>query len=53
VVAADFVQCATIVGCHFDTFGTIEIDHEAAKKAFENEDKVLILPKIGSELALG
>jgi L-ascorbate metabolism protein UlaG (beta-lactamase superfamily) len=49
VIAADFVQCNTIIGCHYDTFGFIKIDHEAAIKAFEAEGKELILPKIGGE----
>ncbi|MEO0040767.1 MAG: hypothetical protein RL329_215 [Bacteroidota bacterium] len=47
VVAADFIQCNTIIGCHFDTFESIKIDKDAAKKCFEAEDKVLILPAIG------
>ncbi len=48
VIAADFVQCEQVIGCHFDTFGFIEIDHEAAVKAFEDENKILLLPEIGS-----
>lgn len=47
VIAADFVQCEQVIGCHFDTFGFIKIDHEAAVKAFEAENKTLLLPKIG------
>lgn len=50
VIASDFIQCDTIIGCHFDTFGYIKIDHDAAVKAFEAENKELILPAIGSEL---
>jgi L-ascorbate metabolism protein UlaG (beta-lactamase superfamily) len=52
VIAADFIQCDTIIGCHFDTFGFIKIDHEAAQAAFEAENKELILPKIGGEMSL-
>jgi len=26
-IAANFIECDKIVGCHFDTFGFIEIDH--------------------------
>lgn len=48
VIAADFVQCEQVIGCHFDTFGFIKIDHEAAVKAFEAENKTLLLPEIGS-----
>jgi L-ascorbate metabolism protein UlaG (beta-lactamase superfamily) len=53
VIAADFIQCDTIIGCHYDTFGYIKIDHDAAVAAFEKEGKSLILPKIGGELELG
>ena len=52
-MAADFIQCETIIGCHFDTWGPLTIDHEVAKKAFEAENKTLILPKIGGELQWG
>jgi L-ascorbate metabolism protein UlaG (beta-lactamase superfamily) len=48
IIAADFVQCEQVIGCHFDTFGFIEIDHEAAVEAFEKEKKILLLPEIGS-----
>ena len=53
VVAADFIACDTVIGCHYDTWQPIEIDHEAAIKAFEAEGKTLILPKIGGELQWG
>jgi L-ascorbate metabolism protein UlaG (beta-lactamase superfamily) len=51
VVAADFIQCTTIIGCHYDTFGYIKIDRDDAVKAFEEEKKELILPKIGKEMS--
>jgi len=47
VIASDFIECEKIIGCHYDTFGYIKIDHEAAKKAFEKRGKELILPTIG------
>ena len=53
VIAADFIQCNTIIGCHFDTWQPLKIDHEAAKLAFEEENKQLILSKIGGELEFG
>ena len=53
VVAADFIACDTVIGCHYDTWQPIEIDHEAAIKAFEAEGKTLILPKVGGELHWG
>lgn len=53
VIASDFIHCSTIIGCHYDTFGYIKIDHEAAQNAFEEEEKELILPAIGGELEWG
>jgi len=32
VVASDFIECDKILGCHYDTFGFIEIDHKVAKE---------------------
>ncbi len=48
VIASDFIQCDKIVGCHYDTFGFIEIDHDEAKKQFQDQQKKLILMDIGS-----
>ncbi len=50
IIAADFIQCTTVIGCHYDTFDAIKIDKEAAKAAFEEEEKELILLEIGEEL---
>ena len=52
VIAADFIKCDTIIGCHYDTFGYIEIDHQAAKDAFTNAGKKLLLPEIGNPIEL-
>lgn len=49
-MAAEFIQCDRIVGCHYDTFGYIRIDHDAARKAFSDKGKELLLPKIGATL---
>ena len=38
-IASDFVECDKVVGCHYDTFGYIKIDHDAAKKAFSTKGK--------------
>lgn len=51
-IAADFVQCNKVIGVHFDTFGYIKIDHEAAKETFGAAGKALILPKIGECISL-
>lgn len=45
--AANFVNCDTIVGMHYDTFPWIEIDREKAIALFENARKRLILMDIG------
>ncbi len=51
IIAAEFIQCDTIIGLHFDTFGYIRIDHQAAQDAFAEKGKRLILPKIGETIA--
>lgn len=48
-IAAEFIECDTIIGCHYDTFGYIKIDHDAAHNAFEAKGKELILLDIGQE----
>ena len=52
VIAAEFIQCDKIIGCHFDTFGYIEIDKEAAIKAFADKGKELILLEIGESIEI-
>lgn len=47
---ADFVQCKTVVGVHYNTFGFIKIDMEAAKDAFRSAGKTLLLPAIGETI---
>ncbi|MFQ5448648.1 MAG: metal-dependent hydrolase [Saprospiraceae bacterium] len=49
-LAADFIECDTVVGVHYDTFDIIKIDPDAAKKAFERRGKKLILPAIGQTI---
>lgn len=46
VLASDFIRCNQIVGCHYDSFGFIKIDHEAALAAFAEKGKDLILLEI-------
>lgn len=50
IVASDFVECDKVLGCHYDTFGYIEIDHEEAKRRFYEEGKDLMLLEIGESL---
>jgi len=49
-MASDFVKCNRVLGCHFDTFPYIEIDHGAAMTIFTEANKELILPHIGQEI---
>lgn len=52
VIASDFIQCDRILGCHYDTFGYIEIDHQQAIATFKARNKELILLPIGESLAV-
>ena len=52
IIASDFVECDKVLGCHYDTFGYIEIDHEEAKRKFFDEGKALMLLEIGESLEL-
>ncbi|OEK08639.1 hydrolase [Flavivirga aquatica] len=52
ILASDFVECDKILGYHYDTFGYIEIDHEAAKRKFFKRDKDLMLLEIGAFIDL-
>ena len=52
VIAAEFVQCKRVIGCHFDTFGFIKIDHELARKAFAEAGRELVLLEIGGSIPL-
>ncbi|MFD1613814.1 metal-dependent hydrolase [Gelatiniphilus marinus] len=52
ILASDFLECDKILGCHFDTFGYIEIDHEVAKRKFFEKNKDLMLLEIGESLEL-
>ena len=52
IIASDFIECDKILGCHYDTFGYIEIDHEEAKKKFYEKGKDLMLLNIGESIEL-
>lgn len=52
IICADFIKCDTIIGVHYDTFGFIKIDHEAAKKSFADAGKTLHLLDIGASIDL-
>jgi len=52
IIASDFVECNTILGYHYDTFGYIEIDHKEAISKFAKKDKELVLLEIGKYIKL-
>ncbi|MEZ4919939.1 MAG: metal-dependent hydrolase [Saprospiraceae bacterium] len=49
-LAAEFVECNRVLGCHYDTFGFIEINHREAEAAFSSKGKELILMKVGGHM---
>lgn len=50
IIASDFVECDKVLGCHYDTFGYIKINHEEAKKKFFDKGKDLMLLEIGDAI---
>ena len=50
VKSADFIECNTIVGVHYDTFGFIKIDRKEAVASFQVSGKTLLLPAIGETI---
>lgn len=53
IIASEFVECDTVIGCHYDSFPYIEIDHQKAKAAFKEKAKKLILLDLKEEITLG
>jgi L-ascorbate metabolism protein UlaG (beta-lactamase superfamily) len=52
VRCADFISCTKIVGVHYNTFGFIKIDTEAAIANFAKSGKTLLLPAINETIQL-
>jgi L-ascorbate metabolism protein UlaG (beta-lactamase superfamily) len=50
VKAAKFCGVEKVIGMHYDTFPLVEIDHDAAKKAFHDAGIELILMSVGETL---
>ncbi len=50
VLAAGFISCNNIIGCHYDTFGFIKIDHDKANASFASASKKLTLMEISQTL---
>jgi L-ascorbate metabolism protein UlaG (beta-lactamase superfamily) len=49
---AGMIECKTIMGVHYDTFGYIKIDPEKAKKIFADAGAQLKLVKIGNMIEI-
>jgi L-ascorbate metabolism protein UlaG (beta-lactamase superfamily) len=47
LMAASFIECDTIIGCHYNTFSAIQIDTEKAAGTFQKAGKKLILLEPG------
>jgi len=52
IVACNFIECDKVLGVHYDTFGYIEIDHDEAKRKFDQAGKDLMLLDIGTSIDL-
>ena len=50
--ASELLNTKQVIGCHFDTFPPITIDHEDAKKHFDEKGIELILPKLGERFEI-
>ncbi|MCG2461284.1 metal-dependent hydrolase [Flavobacteriaceae bacterium F89] len=50
ITASEFVECDTVLGCHYDTFGYIEVDHREAIGKFKAAGKKLHLLEIGESM---
>lgn len=49
-VAAELLKTPLVIGCHFDTFPPIKIQHEKAQQDFSAKKVELILPNVGQIL---
>lgn len=45
--ASELLKTKKVIGCHFDTFPPIEINHDEAKERFTEKNVELILPELG------
>lgn len=48
--ASELLKTKKVIGCHFDTFEPIKINHDEAFKHFNDKNIELILPKLGQEI---
>ncbi|RRQ45764.1 metal-dependent hydrolase [Chryseobacterium sp. SC28] len=47
--ASELLKTPKVIGCHFDTFPAIKIDHDEAKKHFADKNIEFTLPELGQE----
>lgn len=50
VIASRYLQCAHVIGVHYDTFPYIKIDHDQAKQQFSAAERTLTLVDIGASI---
>ena len=50
--ASELLKCKKVIGCHFDTFAPIAINHESAQKHFQEKGVELVLPNLGEEFEI-
>jgi L-ascorbate metabolism protein UlaG (beta-lactamase superfamily) len=52
LACAEMIQCQEVIGVHYDTFGFIKIDHQAAQELFSKAGKKLHLVGIGESITI-
>ena len=50
IIASEFINCDKIIGMHYNTFDTIQIDKNEAIDKFNRAGKELILLEIGQTI---
>ncbi len=52
ILASDFIECNRVLGCHYDTFDVIKIDHDLALEKFRMKKKELLLLPVGQSVSI-
>jgi L-ascorbate metabolism protein UlaG (beta-lactamase superfamily) len=47
--AAELLKTKRVIGCHFDTFEPIKINHDSAKQLFAERNIEFSIPELGEE----
>lgn len=50
--ASELLNTPKVIGCHFDTFPPISINHEEAKNHFSQRNVELVLPQLGEKFEI-